>query len=68
MSSTIVAPIEELLGEERAILLWRAEQFRRLGFSDSDSWLLAESDADLGMARRLDGAGCVLETALRILL
>jgi len=67
MSSTIVAPVEELLGEERAILLWRAEQFRRLGFAESDAWLLAESEADLGVARRLHRSGCSLETALRIL-
>jgi hypothetical protein len=67
MSSTIVAPVEELLGEERAILLWRAEQFRRLGFAESDAWLLAESEADLGVARRLHRSGCGLETALRIL-
>jgi hypothetical protein len=68
MSSTILAPVEELLGEERTILLWRAEQFRGLGFCESDAWLLAQSDADLGVARRLHGGGCVLETALRILL
>jgi hypothetical protein len=68
MSSAIMAPVEELLGEEREILLWRAEQFRRLGFSETDSWLLAESEADLGVARGLHGGGCRLETALKILL
>jgi len=68
MSSAIMAPVEELLGEEREILLWRAEQFRRLGFTETDAWLLAESDADLGVARGLHRGGCGLETALRILL
>jgi len=68
MSSAIMAPMEELPGEERTILLWRAEQFRRLGFTDNDAWLLAESEADLGVARRLHRGGCQLETALRILL
>jgi hypothetical protein len=68
MSSAIIARMEELPGEERTILLWRAEQFRRLGFAETDAWLLAESEADLGVARRLHRGGCRLETALRILL
>jgi hypothetical protein len=68
MSSAIIAPIEELPGEERTILLWRVEQFRRLGFAETAAWLLAESEADLGIARRLHRGGCQLETALRILL
>jgi hypothetical protein len=68
MSSAIMAPAEELPGEERAILLWRAEQFHRLGFSETDAWVLAESEADLGVARRLHRGGCRLDTALRILL
>jgi hypothetical protein len=68
MSSATMAPAESLPGEEGAILLWRAEQFQHLGFSETDAWLLAESEADLGVARRLHRGGCRLETALRILL
>jgi hypothetical protein len=68
MSSATVATAQEPFGEERAILLWRAEQFRRLGFSEADAWLLAESEADLGVARRLHGSGCGVGLALRILL
>jgi len=63
-----MAPVEELLGEERAILLWRAEQCRRLGFTETEAWTLAESEADLGVARHRHHGCCQLETALRILL
>ena len=49
------------------VLLWRIEQFSRLGFRDRDAWALARSDADLGTARRLVRRGCALELALQIL-
>jgi hypothetical protein len=52
---------------ETLVLLWRIEQFHRLGFGEADSWELACSDADLGVARRLHGAGCSTDVALRIL-
>jgi hypothetical protein len=52
---------------EAVVLLWRVEQFQRLGFADSQCWGLARSDADLGVARRLQRAGCPVDLALRIL-
>ena len=52
---------------EPRVLLWRIEQFHRLGFGDLESWQLARSDADLGVARRLNSRGCSPELALRIL-
>jgi len=45
---------------------WRFEQFRSLGFSDEDSWMLVDSGADLQLTRSLVGAGCPLHLALRI--
>jgi hypothetical protein len=52
---------------ETLVLLWRIEQFHGLGFDELESWQLARSDADLGVARRLRGAGCSIRLALRIL-
>jgi len=52
---------------EALVLLWRIEQFHRLGFGEAESCELARSDADLGLARRLCRAGCSVELALRIL-
>jgi hypothetical protein len=54
--------------EEQMVLLWRREQFSRLGFDAFDARLLAESDADLGEARRLFASGCPLHLAFRILI
>ena len=63
--------IEEQLdaidSDEFAVQLWRREQFGRLGFDSVISRLLAESPADLGMARRLNQAGCPVALAFRIL-
>ena len=63
--------IEEQLdaidSDEFAVQLWRREQFGRLGFDSVISRLLAESSADLGMARRLNQAGCPVALAFRIL-
>jgi hypothetical protein len=53
--------------EERMVQSWRREQFGRLGFDTVISRLLAESPADLGLARRLRRAGCPIATAFRIL-
>jgi hypothetical protein len=53
--------------EEQTVLLWRREQFGRLGFGPVDARILAESSADLGDARRLRTAGCPLDLAFRIL-
>jgi hypothetical protein len=52
---------------ETLVLLWRIEQFHRLGFGELESWQLARSDADLGVARRLRSADCSTDLALRIL-
>jgi hypothetical protein len=53
--------------EEQMVQSWRREQFGRLGFDAVISRLLAESPADLGLARRLRRAGCPVPTAFRIL-
>jgi hypothetical protein len=53
--------------EDLMVQSWRCEQFGRLGFDRVISRLLAESPADLGLARRLRGAGCPVATAFRIL-
>jgi hypothetical protein len=53
--------------EDHAVQQWRRDQFGRLGFDSVISRLLAESPADLGLARRLRRAGCPVATAFRIL-
>jgi hypothetical protein len=53
--------------EKAAVQMWRREQFGRLGFDSVISRLLAESSADLGLARRLNRAGCPVALAFRIL-
>ena len=65
---TAAIPVVEMLDEERDIVLWRVDQFQRLGYLEEEAWRLALSEADLGQARRLGGSGCPRETALRILL
>jgi len=52
---------------DHVVQMWRREQFGRLGFDTVISRLLAESPADLGLARRLRRAGCPVATAFRIL-
>jgi hypothetical protein len=52
---------------EDEVYLWRQNQFRELGFGPQEAVELAVSDADLGQARYLLGAGCAPELALRIL-
>jgi hypothetical protein len=59
---------ERLLGEGAAVLRWRTEQFRQLGFAEEQAAELAASDADLGQARYLLGSGCSPYLAFRILL
>ena len=58
----------DLSDEEYRIRSWRMEQFRSLGLEFVASALLAESDADLALARRLVARGCSPELAARILL
>lgn len=61
-------PNEELDLEDRQVADWRFDQFRSLGFSDEDAWLLEGAGADLHLVRSLVGAGCPLHLALRIVL
>jgi hypothetical protein len=58
----------ELSLEDQRVASWRFDQFRLLGFSVDDAWLLVDSGADLQLARSLIGAGCPLHLALRIVL
>jgi hypothetical protein len=60
--------VVELREEERGIVFWRVDQFRRLGQLEEAAWNLALSEADLGTARRLNRAGCPPDVALQILL
>jgi len=57
-----------LLDEETSVFRWRAEQFRQLGFAETEASDLAASEADLGQARYLVGSGCSPGVAFRILL
>jgi hypothetical protein len=68
MARTVAWEEERLLGEEEAVLRWRAEQFRDLGFAGNQASELAASKADLGQARYLLGSGCSPDLAFRILL
>jgi hypothetical protein len=61
-------PIDELSQEDQRVVGWRFDQFRLLGFSPEDSWLLVDSGADLQLTRSLIGSGCPLHLALRIVL
>jgi hypothetical protein len=59
--------LDAIASEEVAVQMWRREQFGRLGFDAVIARLLAESTADLGLARRLSRAGCPVALAFRIL-
>jgi hypothetical protein len=59
--------VVELPEEDRDIVLWRVDQFRRLGFGDDESWALALSEADLGQARNLGRSSCPTDLAFQIL-
>jgi hypothetical protein len=68
MTSILVDESLDTAGsEEHMVQSWRRDQFGRLGFDPVISRLLAESPADLGLARRLRGAGCPVALAFRIL-
>jgi hypothetical protein len=68
MTSILIdEPLDAIASEEHAVQLWRREQFGRLGFDAVISRLLAESPADLGVARRLRQSGCSVALAFRIL-
>jgi len=69
MSMSAAAPKEPpLLDEADDVFRWRAEQFRQLGFDETEASELASSPADLGQARYLVGSGCLPPLALEILL
>ena len=68
MTSTLSEEqLDSIDSEESAVQLWRREQFGRLGFDSVSSRLLADSPADLGLARRLNRAGCPVALAFLIL-
>jgi hypothetical protein len=54
-------------GDTDEVFLWRLEQFRLLGLSELEAAELAASDADIGQARYVLGAGCAPDLALAIL-
>ena len=71
MAAPALTPREPALappGSDDEVLLWRYEQFRRLGFDESDATQLAASRADLGQARYVLGHGCPPKLARQILL
>lgn len=68
MANVLIEPtVEAIESEDQVVYRWRREQFGRLGFDHVDSRLLAESPADLGLARQLCSSGCSTELAFRIL-
>ena len=66
MSAAELPPTEQLSAEDQRVVGWRYDQFRMLGFSEEECWVLVESGADLQLTRSLIGAGCPLHLALRI--
>jgi hypothetical protein len=69
MSAAELPPFPfELSLEDQRVVGWRFDQFRSLGFSDEDAWLLVDSGADLQLTRSLIGSGCPLHLALRIVI
>jgi hypothetical protein len=66
MSAAEHPPAFELSLEDQRVASWRFEQFRLLGFSVDDAWMLVDSEADLQLTRSLIGAGCPHDLALRI--
>jgi hypothetical protein len=68
MTSILIdEPLDAIDSERHAVQMWRRDQFSRLGFDSVISRVLAESPADLGLARRLSRAGCPVPLAFRIL-
>jgi hypothetical protein len=54
--------------EDVLIRRWRLQQFYRLGFDPDAARQLADSQADLSLARQLVRSDCALETARAIIL
>ena len=59
------APHEE---EDDRVLDWRFEQLSKLGFDDVHAFVLARSELDLPLIRKLIGLGCPLDFAVKIAL
>ena len=59
---------EPLNAEQEAVVCWRRSQMLSLGIGQLEADMLAESDADLGLLRRLVGKGCPPPLAVRIVL
>ena len=59
---------ESLNAEHEAVVCWRRSQMLSLGIGQLEADMLAESDADLGLLRRLIGQGCPPPLAVRIVL
>jgi hypothetical protein len=59
---------EQSSEEERRVLAWRYQQIRALGFERLQARLLAHSDAELALVRRLIKNGCPTALALKITL
>lgn len=54
--------------ELEAVICWRLSQILSLGIGQLEAEILAESNADLGLMRRLVGQGCPPQLAARIAL
>jgi hypothetical protein len=59
---------EPLNAEQEAVVCWRLSQMLSLGIGQLEAEMLAESDADLGLLRRLIGKGCPPPLAVQIVL
>ena len=60
-------PARELVGEEERELMWRVEQFEKLGADPHDALDLALGHADWHTFQRMIRAGCPTSVAVRIL-
>lgn len=56
-----------MTAEDLKVLEWRRTCLERLGFTDEMAWELANSEADLGVARKIIEEGCPLPVAEEIL-
>ena len=53
---------------DEAVLNWRFDQFRALGFDEIQAVLLAQSELDLHVTRSLIAQGCPPSLAIKIAL
>ena len=54
--------------EHEAVVCWRLSQMLSLGIGELEAEVLAESNADLGLLRRIIGQGCPPPLAVQIVL